>query len=60
MLLGGTTTKYFSPGTGTRQGDAISAFLFILVLEILFLFIKSKPEIERLRIFNYTTFTLIC
>ena len=28
-------------------------FLFILALEILFILIKSKPEIEGMRILNY-------
>ena len=45
-INGGTTTKHFLLGRGARQGDPISAFLFILALEILFILIKSKPEIE--------------
>ena len=31
-LNGGTTTKYFLFGRGGRQGNPISAFLFILAL----------------------------
>ena len=38
-------------GSGACQGDPISAFLFILALEILFLVIK--PEIAGLSIFDY-------
>ena len=49
----GATTKYFSLGTGARQGDPILAFLFVLALEILFSQIKSKNEIERMTIFDY-------
>ena len=40
-------------GRGTCQGDPTSAFLFILALEILFLFIKAKPEISGLTIFDH-------
>ena len=67
-LNGSTTTKYFLLDTGACQGDPISAFLFILALEILFHHIKSKPVIKGLTIFdhcylysaytNYTTFFL--
>ena len=42
---GGKTTKYLMLGRGARHGDPISAFLFILALEIMFLLIKTKPEI---------------
>ena len=34
VINGGTTTKYFSLGKGVRQGNLISAFLFVLALEV--------------------------
>ena len=40
IINGGNTTKYFKLENDTRQGDPISAYLLILVLEILFLCIK--------------------
>ena len=53
VLNGGTTTKYFLLGTGARHGHPISAYLFVLALEILFQLIKPKPEIKRLTIFDH-------
>ena len=37
IINGDNTTKYFKLEKGTRQGDPVSVYLFILVLEILFL-----------------------
>ena len=53
VLNGGTTAKYFLLGRGARQGDPISAYLFILALEILFHLIRSKTEIKGLAIFDH-------
>ena len=52
VLNDGTTSKYFLLKRGARQGDPISAYLFILALEILFHLIRSKPEIKGLAIFD--------
>ena len=40
-------------GRDARQGDSISAYLFVLALEILFQLIKSKPEIKGFTIFDH-------
>ena len=53
VLNGGKTTRYFKLGRGTQQGHPISAYLFILVLEIAFISIKTNNNIEGLNIFNH-------
>ena len=64
VFNGGTTTKYFPLGRGARQVDPISAFfiqnffIFYIALEILFILIKSKPEIEGMTVSIITTFVL--
>ena len=53
LINSGATTKYFSLGRGARQGEPISGFLFVSALEVFFILIKSKPEIEGMTIFDY-------
>ena len=53
VMNNGTSTGYFTLSSGTRQGDPISAYLFILVMEILFIQIRSDKNIQGLKIFGY-------
>ena len=46
VINGGTTTNYFKLERGARQEDPISAYLFILVLEIVFLMIKNNDRVK--------------
>ena len=60
VINGGHTTKYFSLQRRTGQRDPISAYLFILALDILLALIKSKRDVSGLNIsdhkFLYTTY----
>ena len=53
VINGRTTSQYFKLERGACQDDPVSAYLFILVLEILFLFIKKHPEIKGIELFEY-------
>ena len=61
IINGEITTNYFEWNSGTRQGDPISAYLFILLLPVVFVMIKSNQNIGKLRIFEhdllYTAYT---
>ena len=52
VINGGNTTPYFNLEKGAHQGDLVLAHLFILPLEVLFVFIKSNENIKGIGIFN--------
>ena len=52
VINGKKTSKYFKLERGTRQGDPISAYLFIIVLEVVFRIIKETSNIEGFEIFQ--------
>ena len=53
IINGGKTTNYFKLERGAQQGDPISVYLFILVLEIFFIFVKNNPKVKGLNIFKH-------
>ena len=53
VISSGKTIQYFQLNRGARQGDPISAYLFILVMEVLFTLIKNNEKIQGLDILNY-------
>ena len=52
VINGGKTSQYFKLERGTRQGDPISAYLFIIVLEVIFLNITQNNYIKGIKIFE--------
>ena len=54
VINGGKTTPYFKLERGTRQEDAIVAYLFIITLKVVFSLIKVNPDIEGLQFFSHT------
>ena len=54
VINGGTTTNYFKLNRCTKQGILVSAYIFIVVWEISFLFIIYYWSINGLNIFEKT------
>ena len=54
VINGCFTTRYFNLEKDARQGGPISAYLFILALEVLFELIKNNDDIRGITIFNHT------
>ena len=53
VINSGSTTSYFKLEKGARQEDPISAYLFIIALEIIFAMIKNNLNTKGLNIFNH-------
>ena len=53
IINGGITTKYSKLHKDTRQGDPISAYLFILVPEIVLNLIKKNKDTHGLTFFDH-------
>ena len=56
-INGGNTTKYFHLERGARQGDPISAYIFILALEVLSFLVRNNKNIKGLNIFDHLFYT---
>ena len=54
VINGGFATQYFTLKKGARQGDPISAYLFIITLEVVFTLIKSKDNINGIDLYDYS------
>ena len=52
VINGGNTTQYFHLERGARQGDPISAYIFILALEVLSFLVRNNKDIKGFNIFD--------
>ena len=52
IINAGFTMSYFSLVQGARQDDPVSAHLFILCLEVLFLFVKANHKVRGVNILH--------
>ena len=59
-IISGGKTKYLKLERAAQQGDPFSAYLFILLLEIFFVFIKNNPNVKGLNIFKHEFLYTAC
>ena len=52
VMDNGHSTGYFALKRRSRQGDPLSAFLFLLTIEVIFIMIRSNVSIKGLNIFE--------
>ena len=50
VINNGTTDKFFKLNRGVRQGCPLSAYLFIITIEILAINIRNNPDIKGIKI----------
>ena len=53
VMNGSHSTGYFQLQRGVRQGDPISAYLFIIVIEVFFTMVRTNPKIKGLEILGF-------
>lgn len=53
VINGSYAAKYFELERGARQGNPTWTYLFILVLEIIFVIVKANKNIHGLNIFDH-------
>ena len=53
VMNNGHSSGYFPLNGGTRQGDPLSAYLFILVLEVMLIEIRENDNIKGINIENF-------
>ena len=53
VMNNGHSTDYFPLKRGTRQGDPLSAYLFIVALEVMLFQVRSNEQIEGIKINDF-------
>ena len=59
VINGSKTTPFFKLERGTKQGDPILAYLFIIALEVVFPLIKANPGLKVCSFLAMLSYTLL-